>query len=128
MSVINPQSADQVETMDGFEGRYTRIDGGADGYVVGFETYTADADPAELFRGLPGDRCPCPHWGVVLRGELVYRHADGTEDRIGPGEAYYVGPGHLPVFRAGTQIVEFSPAAEFHRTVEHVLANLTASS
>lgn len=124
MSVITPQNAQQVETMEGFEGRYTEVDG----LVVGFETYTADADPAELFRGLPGDRCQCPHWGVVLRGELIYRHADGSEDRITAGQAYSVGPGHLPVFTAGTELVEFSPAAEFHRTVEVVLGNLTAAS
>ncbi|MDQ4119064.1 MAG: cupin domain-containing protein [Actinomycetota bacterium] len=124
MSVITPQNAQQVETMEGFEGRYSEIDG----YVIGFETYTADADPAELFRGLPDDRCQCPHWGVVLRGELVYRNGDGTEDRIGPGQAYYVGPGHLPLFTAGTEIVEFSPAAPFHETVQVVLGNLTAAT
>ena len=39
---------------------------------VGFETYTADADLAPLFEGLPDDRCQCPHWGYVLRGKLVY--------------------------------------------------------
>src|SRR2546423_1493666 len=102
MAKITKDTAAQVETMDGFEGRY----GETDGYVIGFETYTADADPAELFRGLPDDRCQCPHWGVVLRGALIYRNADGTEDRIAAGEAYYVGPGHLPQFTAGTAIVD----------------------
>ena len=43
------------------EGRYVDLDG----YTVGFETHKADIDPAELFRGLPDDRCQCPHWGVV---------------------------------------------------------------
>ena len=34
---------------------------------------------------------------------------------ISAGEAYYVGPGHLPVFTAGTEIVEFSPTVELSR-------------
>src|SRR5207302_1694073 len=33
-----------------------------DGYTVVFEAYHADVDPAELFRGLPDDRCQCTHW------------------------------------------------------------------
>jgi len=51
------------------EGRYVDLDG----YTVGYETHKADIDPAELFRGLPDDRCQCPHWGVVVKGKLEYR-------------------------------------------------------
>ena len=36
-------------------------------YTVGFERYTADADLAPLFAGLPDDRCQCPHMGYVSR-------------------------------------------------------------
>jgi hypothetical protein len=46
------------------EGRYVEMDG----YTVGFESVRSDADPAVLFRGLPDDRCQCPHWGVVQSG------------------------------------------------------------
>jgi hypothetical protein len=105
--------------MEGFEGRYEDLGG----YTVGFETYTEEADPAPLFQGLPEDRCQCPHWGVVLRGKLVYRYADG-EDVIGPGEAYYARPGHTPVFFADSEIVEFSPTQELAQTMEVVLSNL----
>ncbi len=123
MSRIAKNEITDVERMDGFEGRYAELDG----YTVGFETYTADADPAELFRGLPDDRCQCPHWGVVLRGSLTYRYADG-EDVIGPGEAYYARPGHTPVFSEGTEIVEFSPSEELAATMKTVLGNLEAAS
>ena len=58
MAKIAKNDTSQTETMDGFEGRYEDLDG----YTVGFETYTADADPAPLFQGLPDDRCQCPHW------------------------------------------------------------------
>jgi hypothetical protein len=123
MAKITKDTATQVESMDGFEGRYGEIDG----YVIGYETFTADADPAELFRGLPDDRCQCPHWGVVLRGELIFKNVDGSVDRITAGQAYYVGPGHLPEFIAGTEIVEFSPAAELAQTMAVVMANVAVA-
>ncbi len=123
MPKIAKQDASQVEALPGFEGRYEDLDG----YTIGFETYHEDSDPAELFRGLPDDRCQCPHWGVVLRGTLVYRYADGSEETIEAGEAYYAKPGHLPVFLAGAEIVEFSPTAEFAETVEVVLGNLRSA-
>jgi hypothetical protein len=119
MAKIGKDAVAQVERMDGFEGRYQDLGG----YTVGFEAYTEDADPAPLFQGLPDDRCQCPHWGVVVRGKLIYRYADG-EDVIGAGEAYYARPGHTPVFFADTEIVEFSPTQELARTMEVVLGNL----
>src|SRR5437660_12106494 len=48
-------------------GRYVELDD----YTVSFEAFHADVDPAELFRGLPDDRCQCPHWGYVVSGRLV---------------------------------------------------------
>jgi hypothetical protein len=120
MAKVNAQQASQVETMDGFEGRYEDLDG----YTVGFERYTADDDPAPLFAGLPDDACQCPHWGVVLEGTLGFRYMDGTQDLVGAGEAYYARPGHRPLFFAGTRIVEFSPTAELQQTMEIVARNL----
>ena len=43
------------------------------------------------------------------------------------GDAYYARPGHTPVFTAGTEVVEFSPADELAKTMAVVLANLQAS-
>jgi hypothetical protein len=122
MPKIGKLQASQIETMDGFEGRYEDLAG----YTVGFETYTEDADPAPLFAGLPDDHCQCPHWGVVLQGRLVYRFTDGTEDVIEAGEAYYAPPGHLPLFTSGTTIIEFSPTDEVAATMEVVLKNMAA--
>jgi hypothetical protein len=123
MPKIARQRATHVETMDGFEGRYEDLDG----YTIGFEAYTQDADPAPLFHGLPGDRCQCPHWGVVLTGKLVYNYADGTQDVIQAGEAYYAPPGHLPIFAAGTEIAEFSPRKQLRAAMEVVTKNVLAA-
>jgi hypothetical protein len=114
-------TSDRLE-LDGFEGRY----GTVEGYTVGFERYEKDDDPAPLFAGLPDDACQSPHWGVVLEGSLIFRYTDGREDMIEAGEAYYAPPGHRPVFRAGTRVVEFSPTDALAETIRVVMANLQA--
>lgn len=96
-----------------------------EGWTVAFETFTADADPAALFRGLRDDRCQCTHLGVVLEGRLVLRYAD-HEEAVGAGSAYLATPGHTPVVTAGTRTVEFSPTEALARTVAVVGANLAA--
>jgi hypothetical protein len=101
------------------DGRYASLDG----YTVGFERFKQDADATPLFKGLPGDRCQCPHWGVVTAGQITFRWAD-HEETYGEGDAYYAPPGHLPRVVAGTSLVEFSPTAELNRTMAVVKANL----
>lgn len=96
------------------------------GYTVAFETYTEDADLAPLFVGLPDDRCQCPHWGLVLKGKVIYHYADSA-DAIEAGQAYFVPPGHTPELHAGTELVEFSPTAELERTLAVVLRNVEAT-
>lgn len=116
------QSA-RVETMPGFEGRYTD----SDGYTIGFERFDVDTDFKPYFRGLPDDRCQSSHWGYVVRGRLTYHLAD-RDEVIGAGEAYYVGPGHTPEVAAGTEIVEFSPTEELARTMEVVTRNFESDT
>ena len=66
------------------------------------------------------------HWGYVLQGELTLRYADG-EETYRAGDAYYAPPGHIPSVAAGTEIVEFSPTAEYRRTLEALARNFAAS-
>jgi hypothetical protein len=104
------------------EGRYVELDG----YTVGFETHKADVDPAPLFAGLPDDRCQSPHWGVVVSGKIIFRFADHDET-FAAGDAYYAGPGHLPLMFADTELIEFSPTEVLEQTMQVVGANLEAS-
>ena len=67
MPKLNTHDAPDALTLDGYEGHFGELGE----FTVGFETYTADADLADLFKGLPDDRCQCPHWGVVLKGKLT---------------------------------------------------------
>ncbi len=104
---------------DVIEGRYAPLGE----YMVSFESFKQDADPAPFFAGLPGDRCPCPHWGVVTSGHVTFRWQDHEETYM-EGDAYYAPAGHLPLVTAGTSVIEFSPTAEFEKTMAVVGENL----
>ena len=104
------------------EARFVELDG----YTVGFESHKQDVDPGPLFQGLPDDRCQCPHFGVVLRGKVVFRYADHDEV-YQAGDAYFGAPGHLPLMFAGTELVEFSPTDALDQTMGVVGRNLEAA-
>jgi hypothetical protein len=123
MPYTNKASAPISVDIPDFEGRYVDLGG----YTVGFEVYKADVDPAAFFRGLPEDRCQCPHWGVVLAGSISFRFADHTEI-YAAGDAYHTPAGHTPVMTAGTEVVEFSPTEALNATMTVVGANLAAAA
>ncbi|MFN8234096.1 MAG: cupin domain-containing protein [Actinomycetota bacterium] len=115
------QAPETFET-EGFEGNYDKLEG----WTIGFERYTAEADLSDLFKGLPDDACQCSHLGVVLSGRLVFTYRDGTEDVIAAGEAYVTKAGHTPKIYPGTEVIEFSPTEAFDRTMEVVGKNMEA--
>jgi quercetin dioxygenase-like cupin family protein len=41
-----------------------------------------------------GESCQSLHAGYVLSGRLHVRMDDGTEEEVGPGDAFHVPPGH----------------------------------
>jgi len=98
-----------------------------DGYSVDVLHIVSELDMKQMLRGLPDDRCQCPHYGVVVSGRLEMRYADRTEV-FEAGDAYYAPPGHTPVLYAGTEIVEFSPTDELDRTFEVVGRNMEAAA
>jgi hypothetical protein len=104
-------------------GRYAEL---AD-YTVSFETFPQDADGTPVFRGLPDDRCQCPHWGIVVSGQLLLRFSDHDEV-YRAGDAFYAPPGHVPVAAAGTEVVDFSPTALLQETMAVVGANMAAAA
>ena len=84
MPKTSKQEASETFEAEGFEGHYQELEG----YTIGFESYSAEADLADLFKGLPDDACQCNHMGVVLSGKVVFTYTDGTQDVITAGEAY----------------------------------------
>lgn len=40
------------------------------------------------------ESCQAAHTGYVVKGRMVVRMDDGTEVEVGPGDAFYMPPGH----------------------------------
>jgi hypothetical protein len=123
MPKTSRDSASQVADLGVMESRSEQLDG----YTVEFTTFREDADGTPVFKGLPDDRCQSPHWGYVIRGQLTFRYAD-RDEIYEAGDAYYAPPGHIPVVTADTEVVEFSPTADYNRTLEVVSRNLAAAA
>src|SRR5271169_4567196 len=84
MSKVSKATASKVNDMGVAEDRTEEFDG----YTINFVTIRQDADLAPMLKGLPDDRCQCPHWGYVFKGKMTVRYAD-RKDVIGPGDAFY---------------------------------------
>ena len=124
MPSASAETASETIALEGVEVRLEHLDGG---YSVCFESHSADADLAGLFRGLPDDRCQLPRWGYVLSGRTGFRFGD-REETYEAGDAYYVPPGHTPVHHAGARLVEFSPTDVLGPTIHAVLSNLRGAA
>jgi hypothetical protein len=97
-----------------------------DGYTVSFVEFREDVDATPLLKGLPDDRCQCPHWGYVITGSLTFRYPD-RDETYDARDAFYTPAGHIPVrHEPGTQIVIFSPAEELAATEAVMMRNMQA--
>ena len=79
----------------------------------------AGTDFGPVLEGLPGDRCPSPHWGIVLEGSIHLRHADGTEETIEAGELYHWPAGHTAWTEQPAVFLEVGPVAPMRQFSEH---------
>ena len=121
-----PKLSKETATEGGDHGAVLDRAGELDGYAVNFVEFREDIDATPLLRGLPDDRCQCPHWCYVITGRLTYRYAD-REEVYEAGDAFYAPPGHVPVKNEpGTQIVQFSPADELRKTEAAMMRNMQA--
>jgi hypothetical protein len=103
--------------------RQQRDFGSAQGYGTmsgEFFSLGAGADIAPLLKGLEGDLCQAPHWGYVLRGELVVDFADGTQERPRGGDLFYWPPGHTVKVLQDADVILFSPQDEHTHVMEHM--------
>ena len=122
MAKVSRESA----TQGGEYGPVTDHSDQIEGYTVNFTSFQEDVDATPLMKGLPDDRCQCPHWGYVINGRMTFRYADG-EEVFEAGDAFYTPPGHVPVkHEPGTEVVIFSPAEELRKTEAVMMKNLQA--
>ena len=85
----------------------------------------AGADMSPLLQGLPGDRCPSPHWGIVLEGSIHLVHADGTTEITRAGEVYHWPAGHTATTDEPVVFLEVGPVEpmrQFNRHVSQIFA------
>jgi len=94
---------------------------------VEYDVFKKKFDVTPLLKGLPNDRDPCPHWGVVVKGQMTIIY-DGKKEVAKAGDAYYFPPGHTAVVEAGTEAWEFSPNDKLQKTMEVITRNFEAMS
>ena len=115
MPKVSKDSAAHVDQHGPVEDRHEDIDG----YTVNFLHFAAPVDMNQMLRGLPGDICPCPHWGIVTEGRMIVRYAD-HEEAVETGDVFYMAPGHVPVYDVGVRLIFFSPTEEM-KVVDEVI-------
>jgi hypothetical protein len=94
------------------------------GYTVNFVTFREDIDQTPLLKGMPDDRCQCPHWGYVTKGRLTFRFAD-HEEVFEAGDAFYLPPGHIGVGNEpGSEYLQFSPSDELRQVSAVIMKNM----
>jgi hypothetical protein len=98
------------------------------GSVKGFDkisgeyfTLAAGVDTTELFLGLEGNLCQCPHWGFVLRGRLTTTDAQGQQETVSQHDLFYWPPGHNVKVEQDAELIMFSPQHEHSAVIDHMI-------
>ena len=79
------------------------ISGRLEDYTVNFVTINQAHSLAGMFKGLPDESCPCPHWGYLFTGKITVTYPD-HEEVYEAGDAFYMSPGHVEGSRDGQRI------------------------
>lgn len=81
----------------------------------------AGTDIAPLLKGLKDDACQAPHWGYMLKGEVIVSYTDGTSDTCRESDLFYWPPGHSVRVVKDAEVVLFSPQREHNHVIGHML-------
>lgn len=102
------------------------------GDVTGYDKISAEyftlatgVDTTPLFQGLEGDLCQCPHWGIVLRGQLTTTDASGAQETVRARDLFYWSPGHNVRVDADAEIAMFSPQHEHSAVIDHMIRKVS---
>lgn len=115
MQVIEREQMQVRIQGDGVDFRTLEVGGQTMAWVV--LPKGANLQPA--LKGLPGDACQCPHWGVMIKGRLLMRTADG-EAVYSAGQPFYWGPGHAPEALEDCEYIDISPTDQLETVIAHV--------
>lgn len=92
--------------------------------AVRYAHLPADTDMGPVLEGLPNDRCPSDHWGIVLEGSITLIHDDDTKEVTRAGEVYHWPAGHTAVTNEPVTFVEIGPRGPMRQFSEHAKAKL----
>jgi hypothetical protein len=87
--------------------------------TVAWVRLPAGTDLRQALAGLPGDRCPCPHWGYMVSGRLAMHGEQGVTE-YAAGQAFYWEPGHAPVALTDCEYIDVSPSEDLERVIKHI--------
>ena len=90
------------------------------GIAIGYLELPAGTDLTPMFKGLPDDACPCPHWGYVIEGAVHLKYTDGSQEVAAAGDVFYWPAGHTGWVEEDTTFLDFSPEQEFKEVSEHI--------
>lgn len=75
--------------------------------------------------GLPDDRCPSDHWGIVLEGSITLIHEDGRKEVTRAGEVYHWPAGHTAFTDEPVAFLEIGPKGPMRQFGDHAKVKLT---
>lgn len=85
-----------------------------------FFSLAAGTDTTELFKGLKGDLCQCPHWGFVLKGRITTTDAKGAKETVKAHDLFYWPAGHNVMVEEDADLIMFSPRKEHAAVIQHL--------
>jgi hypothetical protein len=88
---------------------------------VGY-TQTDAGDHTLLYQGLPGDVCPCPHYGYMFKGRLRCRYpgSDWPDEVAAEGDVYFFRAGHVLIYEEPSEVLELNPASALQYMMDHI--------
>lgn len=102
------------------DGNTMRALNGFGQFAVSYHEFKKGTDFTEVLKGLPGDMCPCPHYGYIFEGAFRFIYADGTEEVYRTGDVYYAPAPHNAIVDEDTRLLDFSPQHEHDELMEHL--------
>jgi hypothetical protein len=97
--------------------------------AIGAEYFSlaTGTDLAPLLAGLDGDACHAPHWGYVIKGQVVVTYTDGGTESCSTGDVFHWPAGHSVRVDDDAELILFSPQDSHGTVMDHIASKLAAS-
>lgn len=86
-----------------------------------FFSLSAGVDTTQLFIGLEGNSCQCPHWGYVISGQVTTTNIEGVEETVKTNDLFFWPAGHNIKVNEDAELIMFSPQHEHSHVINHMI-------